>query len=164
MDFCYTVLQLLGKFRDLLLLYDATRSPSPCCRITCASPGGCCIHGCPRRHHTYSTHRLAALCQALLSTTSLACRLTMLRTPFVHTDVRPPCSPAFLNTILPVRAVQARAASSSRRPSSAKSSACSLIGSPLWDFTLIRNVTLPAVACPQCARHFSHHVRIRRRG
>ena len=69
----------------------------------------------------------------------------MLRTPFVHTDFFPPCSPAFLKTIRPVRVAHVLASSSSCRPSSAMSSACSLIGSPLCDFTLIRNVALPAV-------------------
>src|SRR6056300_135703 len=68
----------------------------------------------------------------------------MLRTPLVHTDFFPLCSPAFLKTIRPVRVVHLLASSSSCRPS-AKSSACSLIGSLLCDFTLIRNMALPAV-------------------
>ena len=94
--------------------------------------------------HALSSLKLPLFDASAPSFDDPACFRKALRTLFVHTDrtvVSPFCTS---NVIRSVRSSHLLSSSEIVRPSSARVSARSLIGSPRCDFTFIRKVALPA--------------------
>ena len=96
------------------------------------------------RYHTRAVQCVAAVALTFCSLAHPACFRKALRTLFVHT-YRTAVSPfRTSNVIRSVRSSHLLSSSEIVRPSSARVSARSLIGSPRCDFTFIRKVALPA--------------------
>jgi hypothetical protein len=96
------------------------------------------------QYHTRSVQCFAAAALTSCNLAHPACLRKALRTLFVHTErtiVFPFCTS---NVMRSVRTSHLLLSSEISRPSSARMSARSLMGSPRCDFTLIRKVALPA--------------------
>ncbi len=96
------------------------------------------------RYHTRAVQCFAAAALAPCSLAHPACFRKASRTLFVHTELTVASPLRTSNVILSVRSSHRLSSSDIPRPSSAKVSARSLIGSPRCDFTFIRKAALPA--------------------
>ena len=96
------------------------------------------------RYHTRSVQCFAAAVLASCSLAHPACFRKALRTLFVHTELTVVSPFRTSNVIRSVRSSHLFSSSESARPSSARVSARSLIGSPRCDFTFTIKVALPA--------------------
>jgi hypothetical protein len=96
------------------------------------------------RYHTRSVQCFAAAALDSCSLAHPACFQKVLRTLFVHTEHTVVFPFRTSNVIRSVRSSHLLSSSEISRPSSARVSARSLIGSPRCDFTFIRKVALPA--------------------
>jgi hypothetical protein len=96
------------------------------------------------QYHTRSVQCFFAAALASCSLAQPACFQKALRTLFVLTDRTVMFPFRTSNVIRSVRSSHLLSSSEISRPSSARVSARSLIGSPRYDFTFIRKVALPA--------------------
>jgi hypothetical protein len=99
------------------------------------------------QYHTRSVQCFAAAALASCSLAQPACFRKALRTLVVHTESTAVFPFRTSNVIRSVRSFHLLSSSEISRPSSARVSARTLIGSPRCNFTFIRKVALPARTC-----------------